>query len=209
MSLKTSDLHFSYNSATSWVFPDIDISTGENLLILGNSGKGKTTLLHLLSGLLTPGSGKISIGDNDITALKKNKREKFRAKNIGIIFQRSYFVKSLNVQDNLRLAQKLAGNPEDNTKIKQVLSDMGLEDKLLKLPSTLSVGEQQRVSIARAILNDPKVIFADEPTSALDDENAHRVVHLLKQTANRCSANLVVVTHDSRLKKDFSKTLML
>jgi len=209
MSLKTSHLRFSYNQANSWVFPDIDLAEGENLLILGNSGKGKTTLLHLLSGLLKPDDGNISIGQQKITSLSKKKCEQFRARHIGIVFQRSFFVKSLCVQDNLLLAQKLAGTKENPETVRRLLQDMGLESKLNELPGKLSVGEQQRVSIARATLNDPKVIFADEPTSALDDENTERVIELLAKTARRCAANLVVVTHDARLKDRFEQQIQL
>lgn len=178
-------------------------------MILGESGKGKTTLLHLLAGLLAPTSGKIMIGSTDISQFKNRQMDHFRGRNVGIVFQRSYFVKSLNVKDNLLLAQKLAGNKEDPAHVKEVLGEMGIAAKLKQHPSDLSIGEQQRASIARAVLNNPRLILADEPTSALDDVNTHRVSRLLRSTAERHSANLVVVTHDQRLKADFPKKIEL
>lgn len=209
MSLQTSNLFFQYNSANSWEFPDIELTQGQNLLILGNSGRGKTTLLHLLAGLLKADSGQIKIDGVDQNQLSKKKREQFRARNIGIVFQRSYFVKALNVRDNLLLAQKLAGRRQDLAQVSSVLSEMGLAEKINSSPQQLSIGEQQRVSIARAVLNEPKVIFADEPTSALDDENTEAVINLLESTARRHQANLVVVTHDSRLKNHFQHSISL
>lgn len=209
MSVKVSDLSFQYNKNTTFRFPDVQLDKGSHQLILGKSGKGKTTFLHLLAGILSPSSGKIIIGDQDITSLKSRKLDHFRGRNIGLIFQRSYFVKSLTVKDNLLLAQKLAGKPEDMHRITEVLQHMHMEEKLHKLPSNLSIGEQQRISIARAVINSPELILADEPTSALDDENAKRVAILLEETASNCNANLIVVTHDQRLKDNFKNVIEL
>ena len=209
MSVQVSDLSFQYNPKTTFRFPDMDLAKGSHQLILGNSGKGKTTFLHLLAGILSPSSGKIIIGEQDITTLKSRKLDHFRGKNIGLIFQRSYFVKSLTVKDNLLLAQKLAGKPEDLNRIIEVLTHMNMQDKLHKIPSNLSIGEQQRISIARAVINSPELILADEPTSALDDENAKRVAQLLEETASDCNANLIVVTHDQRLKDHFKNVIEL
>ncbi|WP_417602293.1 ABC transporter ATP-binding protein [Owenweeksia hongkongensis] len=209
MSVQVSDLSFQYNPKTTFRFPDMDLAKGSHQLILGNSGKGKTTFLHLLAGILSPSSGKIIIGKQDITTLKSRKLDHFRGRNIGLIFQRSYFVKSLTVKDNLLLAQKLAGKPEDLNRITEVLTHMNMQDKLHKMPSNLSIGEQQRISIARAVINSPELILADEPTSALDDENAKRVAQLLEETASDCNANLIVVTHDQRLKDHFKNVIEL
>ncbi len=126
MSVQVSDLSFQYNPKTTFRFPDMDLATGSHQLILGNSGKGKTTFLHLLAGILSPSSGKIIIGEQDITTLKSRKLDHFRGRNIGLIFQRSYFVKSLTVKDNLLLAQKLAGKPEDLNRITEVLTRMNM-----------------------------------------------------------------------------------
>ncbi len=209
MAVATNNLHFQYNDGPLIKFPDLALSNTDKQLILGQSGKGKTTFLHLLAGILKPASGSIKLDDTDITTLRSRALDRFRGTNIGLIFQRSYFVKSLTVKDNLLLAQKLAGKKEDLGRIRAVLQQMDVMDKLNKLPGNLSVGEQQRVSIARAVINEPTVILADEPTSALDDYNAERVAQLLENTALSYGANLIVVTHDQRLKKRFKNVLEL
>ncbi len=209
MAVATKNLHFQYNGSPLIKFPDLYLPNNEKQLILGQSGKGKTTFLHLLAGILKPSSGSIKLGETEITSLKNRELDRFRGTNIGLIFQRSYFVKSITVKDNLLLAQKLAGKKEDLGRIRAVLQQMDVLDKLNKLPSNLSVGEQQRVSIARAVINEPAVILADEPTSALDDFNAERVAQLLENTALSYGANLIVVTHDQRMKERFKNVLEL
>ncbi len=209
MSVTAKGLLFQYNQSTSFKFPAMELRDGEHQLILGNSGKGKTTFLHLLAGILKPASGIILIDNTDITTLKSRALDRFRGRNIGLIFQRSYFVRSLTVRDNLLLAQKLAGKPEDLQRIREVLNQINMESKIDQWPANLSIGEQQRVSIARAVINEPDLILADEPTSALDDEHAEMVADLLHSTARSCDANLIVVTHDQRLKNRFTKVLEL
>ncbi|RMG28498.1 MAG: ATP-binding cassette domain-containing protein [Bacteroidetes bacterium] len=207
--LQTSDLTFSYNEHTTFRFPDIQCREGEHLLILGQSGKGKTTLLHLLAGFLLPGSGRILINETDIGRLPPAGRDHFRGRTIGIVFQRAYFVSALNVQDNLLLAQYLAGEAQDKSRIRQLLTRLNMDHKLLQKPYRLSQGEQQRVGIARAMLNRPKVILADEPTSALDDLHCQEVIHLLKEQAAEAGASLIIVTHDQRLKEAFQHQIVL
>ncbi len=209
MSVETKNLQFQYNSDVAFSFPQIQLEKEENLLIVGQSGKGKTTLLHLLGGLLKPSAGIVRIDTTNLNELSQRKMDKFRGNNIGLIFQRSYFVKSLSVQDNLLLSQILAGRPENKKRIQEVLEQMQVAGKLHSFPSQLSIGEQQRVAIARAVINEPALLLADEPTSALDDDNAHRVVQLLKESSKQCGANLIVVTHDKRLKNEFEKHLEL
>ncbi len=201
--LHSQGLHFSYDSQTIFSFPDIYCPKGEHLIILGQSGKGKTTLLHLLAGFLTADAGSIRIGAQDITQLPTAGLDYFRGKNIGIVFQKSHFVSALNVQDNLLLAQYLAGVKQDRLRIKQLLSRLNLAHKLHKKPKRLSQGEQQRVAIARAVINQPRMILADEPTSALDDANCQEVILLLKEQAAEADASLIIVTHDHRLKTEF------
>lgn len=190
-------------------FPDIDIQQGAHYLILGASGTGKTTLLHLLSGLLVPKKGSIFIQDKNISTMNGAVLDQFRGKNLGIVFQVPHFLTALTVSENLEIAQKLPGNTIDKSRIKTVLSRLNLGDKIHAYPQQLSQGEKQRVSIARAIINQPAVIFADEPTSALDDENCVEVTKLLKQTAEENNATLVIVTHDNRLKEEFENKIIL
>lgn len=207
--LKTKDLQFNYDGGTPLRFPDIQCKSGEHWLLLGQSGSGKTTLLHLLGGLRTPKNGDVTIGETSLNSLSMSELDKFRGKNVGIIFQVPHFVHSLSVRENLELAQKLAGIPIDSERIKNLLERLAIGHKLNSKTSELSQGEQQRVAIARALVNRPKVILADEPTSALDDKNTDEVIRLLEETAREVNATLLVVTHDKRLKDNFSNQINL
>ena len=206
--ISTKSLNFKYNEQASFSFPDINLDKDENLLIIGSSGIGKTTLLHLLAGLLESNSGSITLYGQDISKLNQHQTDKFRGQNIGIVFQKPHFVNSLTVKENLQLAQYL-GNKRDQNRIIDILSSLDILDKENKKPKKLSQGEKQRASIAMAIVNSPKLILADEPTSSLDDENCDRVIKLLKKQASEFKAQLIVITHDNRLKKHFKKSIKL
>lgn len=207
--LEAKNLSFSYTKRETLVFPDISCKRGEHWLLLGQSGSGKTTLLHLLAGLRKAPSGQIMVDGRDITKMVESSLDKFRGQNIGIIFQESHFVRALTVRENLRLAQELAGLKPDDTRITSILERLGIAQKADSKPNRLSVGEQQRASIARAIINKPKLILADEPTSALDDLHCEEVVHLLKEQAGQDQITLLIVTHDNRLKSAFDKSVIL
>jgi ABC-type lipoprotein export system ATPase subunit len=207
--LETQNIKFSYDRALPLTFPDIRCGKGEQWLLLGQSGSGKTTLLHLLGGMLTPQSGSIKIENTDIAQLKSTALDHFRGQNIGIIFQTAHFIKALTVEENLVLAQQLAGKKADKELILKYLSKLNLSHKLKSKPSELSVGEQQRVAIARALVNTPSVILADEPTSALDDKNTEEVIRLLENQAAEAGATLLIVTHDTRLKDYFKNQILL
>ena len=207
--LQTKNLCYSYNNTQVLNFPDLNCKKGENWLLLGQSGSGKTTFLHLLGGLLSPQSGSIRMGDTDMTTLKTAALDHFRGQHIGIIFQTAHFIKALTVEENLILAQQLAGFKEDKTLIFSLLQKLNLAHKLKSKPSELSVGEAQRVAIARALINRPTVILADEPTSALDDKNTDEVIQLLEKQAAEAGATLLIVTHDERLKNYFKNQIKL
>ncbi|MGB1206800.1 MAG: ABC transporter ATP-binding protein [Chitinophagales bacterium] len=207
--LQTNQLTFSYETNKKFEFENIACSAGESLLILGNSGKGKTTLLHLLAGLLQPLSGSISINETDITKLSKSKIDIFRGQNIGIIFQKSHFIGSLTVKKNLLLTQYLAGVKQDEKRILELLERLHIAEKIDNKTHELSQGEQQRVAIVRALLNRPSIILADEPTASLDDENCKQVIELLKEQAEKDKVALIIVTHDTRLKAVFEKRMEL
>jgi putative ABC transport system ATP-binding protein len=207
--ISTKDIRFTYGKGASFQFPNIATSRGESLLITGGSGKGKTTLLHLLGGLLRPQSGEVIIEDTNIALLSEKKLDHFRGKNIGLVLQQSYFVASLNVLENVVLASWLATGHHATQKAKELLEQLDLKEQIHKLPSQLSIGQQQRVSIARALINEPKLLLADEPTSSLDDENAYKVADMLSHLAKQYGTALVIVTHDQRLKERFPNQISL
>jgi putative ABC transport system ATP-binding protein len=202
-------LTFAYSSQKSFSFPDIVCQDREALLILGQSGKGKTTLLHLMALLLRPQGGQILINDQDIAPLSVAQAAQVRAEQIGIVYQKPHFVSSLSVLDNLLLSNYLAQKNQDKGKAKALAEQLGFGEHLPKKTHQLSQGEQQRVSIARALMNNPSVILADEPTSNLDDDNCQKVVQLLQNQSEKIGASLVVVTHDQRLKDVFANQVHL
>ena len=206
--LKTENIQFAY-PAIQFQFPDIGCKTGEVLVITGSSGKGKTTLLHLLAGILKPSTGAIRIDETDITNLKARQLDQFRGQHIGIVFQQPHFIASLSVIENLMLAPYFSGSAIKNGRAKELLAHLQISEQATKKPSRLSQGQQQRVSIARALMNNPALILADEPTSSLDDENCAIVANLLKEQAQMANAALVIVTHDQRLKNIFHKSIHL
>ncbi|CAA6825532.1 MAG: ABC transporter ATP-binding protein [uncultured Aureispira sp.] len=207
--IRTKNLKFQYNAEQQFQFPDMHCKQGSHWLVLGESGCGKTTLLHLLGGLRKPSSGKIVVQNEDISSLSGEALDHFRGQNIGIIFQQSHLIKALTVEENLLTAQYLAGMKQDKEKIKNILTKLNLEDKMTSKPKNLSLGEQQRVAIARALINDPVLILADEPTSSLDDKNCREVVKLLLEQSQNFEATLLIVTHDGRLKELFENQILL
>lgn len=206
--IKTESLKFSYDGKKYFDFPDINLDSGENLLIIGNSGIGKTTLLHLLAGILKPESGSINISGTDISKFSDTELDKFRGDNIGIVFQKPHFISSLTINENLKLAQYLSRSKTSGD-AKKILESLNIEDKYQQKPNQLSEGEKQRASIALALINSPNLILADEPTSSLDDFNCDNVIKLLKKQAKDHKAQLIVITHDARLKKHFKNNLNL
>ena len=207
--LSTRQLEFKYPNGPSFSFPDIQCGEGEHVLILGESGRGKTTLLHLLAGMLRPSSGVVEIKGEITSKLNDSALDKFRGQKIGIIFQTAHFVESLSVIDNLMLAPFLSGKHSTKEAAMAALKRLNIEHKANEKPSSLSVGEQQRAAIARAVFNQPTIILADEPTSALDDKNATEVIAMLEDLAKTSGASLIIVTHDKRLKDKFPKQIVL
>lgn len=207
--IRTQNVVFQYNLETKFQFEDLQCKAGETLLITGASGKGKTTLLHLLGGLLKPTSGSVFIDEVDVCQLSSAKLDHFRGQNIGLILQKAHFIAALTVLENIELASWLTDKTKKKQKAIELLTLLGLENFSNKIPSQLSVGQQQRVSIARALINEPKLLLADEPTSSLDDANAKVVAELLAQLSKKYNAALIVVTHDQRLKERFKTSIEL
>lgn len=203
------NLTFKYSDSVVFNFPDIVCKPGDKLLITGNSGKGKTTLLHLLAGFLKPTSGEILINDQNIAALNSSKLDLFRGQNIGVILQQNHFIASISVLENIMLSSWLVSQKEKKKEAQILLDKLDLLAHQNKLPSQLSVGQQQRASIARALINNPSIILADEPTSSLDDENTIKVSKLLNNLSDNFNATLIIVTHDQRLKNVFHNSIEL
>lgn len=208
--IKTDNLTFQYKKKDEiFNFPDISLKPQESLLILGKSGIGKTTLLHLLAGLLKPLSGKITIDDTDINSLSDNQLDKFRGQNIGLVFQKNHAIKSLNVFDNLKARLFFGKKTISNDTISNLLEQLGLSSFKDSKINELSEGQLQRLGIAMSVIHNPKVMLADEPTSSLDDENCKIVIELLKNQALKAKANLIVITHDHRIKPFFQNSITL
>lgn len=172
------------------------IKSGAFVIILGASGSGKSTLLNTLSGLDRPDSGHIKYNDIDITTLSENKLVKFRRDNIGFVFQSYYLLPTLNVEGNIKMGANLCGNKN----ISELIISLGLCGKEKKYPFELSGGEQQRVSIARALAKKPKVLFCDEPTGALDEKTGRQIMKCLIDFQKQNKITLIMVTHNSNFK---------
>lgn len=202
MLLIANSLKYAHPGQSEISFPDVQVDSGDSLLILGKSGSGKTTLLNLLAGLLKPKQGEVVLDDVALTSISGQKLDLFRGKNIGIVFQKPHLIAALNVRQNLELAHFFSKKKGQD--IVQLLSDLGISEKGNSSVLTLSEGEAQRVSIARALATSPKLILADEPTSSLDDVNTEKVIQLLKAQAAKIGAALIIVTHDQRVKNHIS-----
>jgi len=190
-------------------FPDFEVLSGQHFLILGNSGVGKSTLLHLLSGLIQVKSGSVSILGSELENFSQSKLDAFRGKHIGVVFQHPKFVNALSALENVLIAQLFGKVTQDRSRCESLLSELGLGSKINSQPSSLSGGEKQRLAIARALACGPEILLCDEPTSGLDDDNAENVYKLLVKEAASNNAILGVVSHDNRLKDKFEKRIEL
>lgn len=202
-------LKHSYDGQTMISYPDWKVDAGNHAIILGNSGCGKTTLLHLIGGLMPPREGLLEVAGENLRNKSGAKLDRFRGKNIGIVFQKPHLVRSLTVKENLTLSQYLGQKKTDNKRAEDVLSQLGIQELANRKVHQISQGQAQRVSIARAVINSPKLLLADEPTASLDDENCKKVIDLLKSQAEETGATLIVATHDHRVKNEFKNQLEL
>ena len=200
---------YAFSASKRIKFPDWEINGSEDALILGPSGSGKTTLLHLLAGLLKPSTGTISVFGNELQEMSSNQLDHFRKHQFGMVFQKPHLVRSLSVIENIKLAVFLGGSKGSEKEIIALLEALGLTDVIHRKVHQISQGQSQRVGIARAVINKPKIIFGDEPTANLDDESCERVLSLLKKQAHDCRASLIIATHDSRIKESFRERLIL
>ncbi|MCI8333510.1 MAG: ABC transporter ATP-binding protein [Lachnospiraceae bacterium] len=201
--LETQDLKKYYGTGENTVKAldgvDLKIEDGSFTAIVGTSGSGKSTLLHMLGGLDRPSKGKVLVDKKDIFSLKEEALTIFRRRKIGFVFQNYNLVPVLNVKENIELPIELDGNRPDVHYVEAIVEMLGLQEKLLSLPSNLSGGQQQRVAIARALASKPAIILADEPTGNLDSKTSLDVMGLLKVTSRKFHQTIVMITHNEEL----------
>lgn len=177
----------------------LSIKQGEFVSIVGTSGSGKSTLLHMLGGLDQPTEGNVFVDGKDIFSMKKDALTIFRRRKIGFVFQAFNLVPVLNVYENIVLPIELDGNPVDKKYVEEVITLLGLEEKVNSMPNQLSGGQQQRVAIARALATKPAIVLADEPTGNLDSKTSQDVLSLLKITGQKFNQTIVMITHNEEI----------
>jgi len=208
--MRVQGLQFHYpGTPFQLAIPDWELPDLAEVAIVGPSGSGKTTLLHLLAGILRPTAGRIELGGQDLTAMSEAGRRDFRAAQVGLVFQRFELIEYLNVQRNILLPYAINSSLRIDSGVRQRLHDLaqrtGIAPLLRRPVQRLSQGEQQRVAICRALINQPRWVLADEPTGNLDPENKQVIVDLLQEQARANRASLIMVTHDVSLVERFGQ----
>jgi|TARA_B110000977_G_scaffold98676_1_gene129745 putative ABC transport system ATP-binding protein len=188
---------------------DIEIKKSEAVAIVGASGSGKTTLLSLIAGLDTPSQGQIFLADQELTAMDEEQRAKARGEFVGFVFQAFQLLDSLTAIENVMLPAELKGDPEAESKAKELLVRVGLDHRMHHYPRQLSGGEQQRVALARAFASSAKILFADEPTGNLDTKTGATIIDLLFELNREFGTTLVLVTHDLRLAERCDRSILI
>ena len=219
MALKITNLSKRYVAPDGSAVPVIDIEQltiddGEQVALIGTSGSGKTTLLHLLAGILAPDAGQILFslrgeGEMDLARLSEAERDVFRGRHIGYVFQTHHLLPGFTALENVLLGMSFTGRAPDREWARHLLQEVGLSERLHYKPEKLSVGQQQRVAVARALANRPNLVLADEPTGALDSGNAQQVLDLIRRLCREVSASLMLVTHDLDIAAQMPRVLSL
>ena len=209
--VELSGLQLSFNQASGNSFRVLDmrslrVGAGEMVAVYGPSGSGKTTLLYVLAGLLAPDQGRVEVCGRLLGDLGEAARDRFRASNIGFIYQNFNLMQGFTALENVLLGQSFSGARPDQQKARELLAEVGLAHRLSHRPGQMSSGEQQRVAVARALINQPKLILADEPTASLHPANKQDVLELLLKACERHGCTLVLVTHETEILKHFSRT---
>ena len=187
----------------------LTIPSGQFIAITGHSGSGKTTLLSLIAGLDNPSRGTIKIDGQDITKLNEDELALLRGKRFGFIFQNFHLIPTLTALENVVLSAELNNTPGATKKSEDLLGIVGLGDRQHHYPAQLSGGEQQRLSLARAFVNEPNIILADEPTGNLDSKNSNRIIELIRELHRVKQATIILVTHESQVAKQSQRILTL
>lgn len=224
MALNVELLKKSYRSPSGEVVRVLDVpafsmESGEQLAMIGSSGSGKTTLLHTIAGIVRPDSGAVFITVFDpqtrtpqrvnVTTLSESARDHFRGRHIGYVFQTHHLLPGFSALENVLLGMSFTGRPPDRAWAEHLLEAVGLADRLHYRPAKLSVGQQQRVAVARALANRPALVLADEPTGALDAVNAAAVLELIRSLCGEVRASLLMVTHDRQIASTFERVVDL
>ncbi|MCH4031257.1 MAG: ABC transporter ATP-binding protein [Lachnospiraceae bacterium] len=211
--IETENLVKIYDQGASRVFANneitLSIEEGEFVAILGSSGSGKTTFLNLVGGIEKPTSGKILINGQDISVIKESKFTRFRAKNIGYVFQNYQLIGELNVEDNIHIISDINNWAIDHEYEQAVIDLLGIRDLLAVRPDQLSGGQQQRVAIARALVGKPAIVLADEPTGNLDKKRSEEIVAYLRQSNREYGQTFLIVTHDPMVAAQCSRQITL
>jgi ABC-type lipoprotein export system ATPase subunit len=185
--------------------PDFDVDAGEQVVLVGRSGCGKTTLLHIIAGIGRPTSGRVKIDGWDIVLMEESEVDQFRAERIGYVFQTFNLLASFTALENVLLGMTFGKVRADRDRAKHLLKRVGLGERLTHKPTMLSVGEQQRVAVARALANRPQLILADEPTANVDVGNQQQVIDLLRETCHEEHVALIIVTHAPEVAEQFKR----
>jgi putative ABC transport system ATP-binding protein len=185
--------------------PRFEVATGEQVVLVGRSGGGKTTLLHVIAGISRADSGVVQVGDVDIAQLPEAARDRFRAQRMGYVFQTFNLLPAFTALENVMLGMAFGGRSADGARANRLLDRVGLGHRTTHKPTALSVGEQQRVAVARALANKPALLLADEPTANIDTRHEQQIVDLLRETCEEEQVSLVLVTHTPEVAKQFGR----
>lgn len=214
MSLRLKDVRKSYTEQDGTRLPILGISeftlqAGEQVALVGESGGGKTTLLNVISGITTPDSGDVIIDNTNVAKLSEPARDRFRALKIGFVFQTFNLLPAFTALENVLLGMSFSGQKSDRNRAKDLLGRVGLSHRLQHRPATLSVGEQQRVAVARALVNRPALLLADEPTASIDAQHQATVLQLIREACNEHHCSLLLVTHSPEVAGQFPRIAKL
>ena len=209
--IKASNIHKSYGDLHVLKGIDLSVEKGEIISIVGKSGAGKSTLLHILGTLDLPDSGTLSLNDTTVSNLSQKELARFRNKNIGFIFQFHHLLNEFTAEENVAIPAFIAGEPKQKSlkRAKELLDYLGLAERISHKPNELSGGEQQRVAVARALMNDPSVVFADEPTGNLDKSTSNDIHNLLLRLREEMNQTFVIVTHNEDLADLSDRTITM